>query len=59
MKELPISAAVKMALSNYKSILLLTGSALCLAAPATSWAEGLPIAKSRQHRLKRLLTAAS
>ncbi|HEO9034345.1 TPA: fimbrial biogenesis outer membrane usher protein [Serratia marcescens] len=40
MKELPISAAVKMALSNYKSILLLTGSALCLAAPAASWAEG-------------------
>lgn len=28
MKELPISAAVKLALFNYKSILLLTGGAL-------------------------------
>lgn len=46
MKELPISAAVKMALSNYKSILLLTGSALCLAAPATSWAEGVADSKA-------------
>ncbi len=40
MKELPISAAIKMAWPNYKSILLLSGSALCMAAPAASWANG-------------------
>ncbi|MBC3213106.1 fimbria/pilus outer membrane usher protein [Serratia fonticola] len=38
MNELPISAAVKSALFNYRSILLLTGSALCLTTPAFSLA---------------------
>ncbi len=55
MKELPISAAIKMAWPNYKSILLLSGSALCMAAPAASWANGGLIAKSLRHRLKRPL----
>jgi outer membrane usher protein len=39
MKELPISAAIKLALFNYKSILLLTGGAFCLAAPGFALAE--------------------
>lgn len=59
MKELPISAAIKMAWPNYKSILLLSGSALCMAAPAASWANGGADSKSLRHRLKRPLTVAS